>query len=121
MNNLFETYVNLLTEATISIKSAIDQIQKKNRLEITYDSDDAIGRGRRFIEPYVLAVTKAGNLCFRAYQINGSTETYVPEWKIFLLDKILSWKVVGNRETVAPKYNPNGDKTMQQILYQTKE
>ena len=120
MSGFYETYLNLLTEANISIKTFIPIIKDKKKLEITYDSDDPIGRGKRLLEPYVLGVTKAGNLCFRGYQSLGSTKTYVPEWKIFLLDKILTWKVVGDRTTPPPlKYNPKGDKSLSQILYQT--
>lgn len=109
-NKLYENILSLLLE-NISVDTVIDAIKNKKVLQITYDSDDNMGTGLRIIEPHAFGKTKGGNLAIRAFQLNGATKTYVPEWKIFLLTKILTYNEKGNFENTRPKYNEQGDKT----------
>lgn len=76
--------------------------------------------GTRLVEPYAVGMTSAGNVALRGYQYNGDTVRGVPKWKLFRLDRILSWKTTNDRFNVEPRkngwnaepYNPIGDGLM---------
>ena len=97
-------------------------------IKIYYSGDETEKEGERFIEPYVLGVSKAGNMILRAYQYAGVTDTEQPDWKTFRLDGIMDWDEIGQRFSTpisdrvrnVPKYNPNGDKSMITIYKQAK-
>lgn len=116
--SLLEAYNSLLTEA-VAPSIIMKTLQKKKRVVISYDADsnDPMGKGDRVIEPCALGFTYRNNAAIRAYQLNGATETYTPEWKIFLLKNILKWQPI--EETFEPesRYNYNGDKTFKKTLY----
>ena len=104
-------------------------ITNHDRIRIYYEGDETETPGERFVEPYVLGLSKAGNPILRAYQYAGATDTEQPGWKTFLLDKIRDWDEVGevpfrtpisDRISNVPKYNPNGDKSMITIYKQAK-
>lgn len=104
-------------------------IKKRHEVSFKYDSNDGDSRGkleRITVQPVAYGVTKAGNPCFRAYQLNGSSESAekhegeIPGWRLFLLDKVVpnTWKDSGKIFDEPPMYNPNGDKTMETVYVQ---
>ena len=104
-------------------------IKKRHEVSFRYDSNDGDPRGKReriTVQPVAFGTTKAGNPCFRAYQINGSSESaeknegQVPGWRLFLLDRVVpnSWKDTGRQFKEPPMYNPNGDNTMSEVFVQ---
>jgi len=104
-------------------------IKKRHEVSFIYDSGDGDSRGKReriTVQPVAYGLTSAGNPCFRAYQLNGSSESaekkegQIPGWRLFLLDKVKpnSWKDSGKKFNKPPQYNEKGDKTMSQVLVQ---
>jgi len=104
-------------------------IRKRHEVSFKYDSNDGDPRGkleRIVVQPVAYGVTKAGNPCFRAYQVNGSSESaekhegQLPGWRLFLLDKVVpnTWRDSGKIFNEPPMYNPNGDKTMDTVFVQ---
>jgi hypothetical protein len=92
-----------------------------------YDSNDGDPKGkleRITVQPVAFGTTKSGNPCFRAYQLNGSSESaeknegQLPGWRLFLLDRVVpnTWKDSGKVFSEPPMYNPNGDKTMSEVF-----
>ena len=113
----------LITESVTS-SDVSSALRNREAILITYDDETSKAqRGIRYIEPYVLGLTKAGNPCIRAYQYWGSTRRGVPKWKMFRLDRIQSWKPTGETFELEPKargwaaeaYNNNGDASMSQV------
>lgn len=123
---------SILNELILEFASRTEverSIVNHDRIKIYYEGDETETPGERFIEPYVLGLSKAGNPILRAYQYAGVTDTEQPGWKTFLLDKIRDWDEVGevpfrtpisDRISTVPKYNPNGDKSMITIYKQAK-
>lgn len=112
-----EVQQNILTNA----------IKKRHEVSFIYDSGDGDSRGKReriTVQPVAYGLTSAGNPCFRAFQINGSSESgekgegELPGWRLFLLDKVKdnTWKDSGKVFSKPPHYNDKGDKTMSQVL-----
>ena len=106
-----------------SLDSIIDAIKNRHRVIIYYDGDEPGGRGIREIEPVCLGVSKAGNKVLRAWDNEGSSHTaYIgdqplPSWRLFRLDKILSFKPTGEiYNEPKPGYNFNGDKSMVSVI-----
>lgn len=102
-------------------------IKKRHEVSFKYDSGDGDTRGKQeriTVQPVAYGETKAGNPCFRAYQTNGSSESYekgegdIPGWRLFILNKVVdnSWKDTGKIFSEPPGYNKDGDKTMSQVL-----
>jgi hypothetical protein len=123
---------SILNELILEFASRTEverSITNHDRIRIYYEGDETETPGERFIEPYVLGISKAGNPILRAYQYAGVTDTEQPGWKTFLLDKIRDWDEVGevpfrtpisDRISNVPKYNPNGDRSMITIYKQAK-
>ena len=123
--DLNNSLVILLTES-IGQSLAYDAILNKQVVQINYEGDNDAAKGVRIIEPYVLGRTSSNNIAIRAFQPQGDTQSTVPNWKTFRLDRILSWKPTNqtfNQEpnkrgfNVAP-YNPYGDGTLKSIRIQ---
>ena len=104
-------------------------IRKRHEVSFKYDSGDGDSRGkleRITVQPVAYGITKAGNPCFRAYQLNGSSESaekhegQIPGWRLFLLDRVVSntWKDSGKVFKEPPMYNSEGDKTMDTVFVQ---
>lgn len=102
-------------------------IKKRHEVSFRYDSNDGDARGKKeriTVQPVTLGTTKAGNPCFRAYQLNGSSESAekgentIPGWRLFLLDRVVpnTWKDTGRVFNEPPMYNPNGDDGMAEVL-----
>lgn len=106
-----------------SIESITDCIKNKKKCIIYYDGDEPGGRGLREIEPVCLGVSKAGNKVLRAWDEEGASHTAyngeqpLPGWRLFRIDKILSLKPTGESFTeMRPNFNPNGDKSMTNVI-----
>jgi len=119
---LTETVKSLILEVA-SIDSIVDAIKKKNKVIIYYDGDEPGGRGLRQIEPVCFGYSKADNPIVRAWDSEGASHTAykgeqpLPGWRIFRVDKIMSFKDTGENFTeVRPGYNPNGDKSMTTVI-----
>lgn len=118
--------LKLLIKESIGQSVVNDAILNHKQIKIFYDGDDNIAKGERIIEPYVLGRSKANNRVIRAFQPYGDTQTSVPNWKMFLLDKIRSWRVTGKQFNLPPDkrgfnvapYNTNGDESMISIRTQ---
>jgi hypothetical protein len=109
----------MLLNENVSVPSISDAIKGRYEVTINYEGDPkhGIAPGIRTIQVYIYGLTKIGNPCIRAYQPYGDTVSDVPEWKLFRIDRILSWKPTFSIfSKPAPKYNPNGDKSMSSVL-----
>lgn len=111
-----------------------DAIKKRYEVKIKYGDEKGKGGGQRLIQPVAYGTMKgSGNPVIRAFQPFGDTKTKVPHWKMFRLDKIEDWKPLRNRHFDDPTnsqwmkdqynitgaegaYNPNGDKSMDQVF-----
>ena len=123
---------SILNEVILEVASRMEvekSIVDHERVRIYYDGDETLRPGERYIEPYVLGLSKAGNPILRAYQYKGVTDTEQPGWKTFRLDRMADWDEtnerpfdtpISDRVRNIPKYNPNGDKSMISIYKQAK-
>jgi hypothetical protein len=106
---------------SISVSNINNAINNKNEVIIYYDGDENTSKGKRNTEVYAYGISMAGNPVIRAYQLSGDSDTIVPEWKLFRVDRISQWSVLKRRFTTPrPKFNPNGDKSMKSVLNITK-
>ena len=128
MDYLEQVIRGLLFEEVAQDKVAY-AVRKRHEVSFKYDNNDGNPHGkmeRITVQPVALGTTKAGNPCFRAYQINGSSESAeekkgeIPGWRLFILDRVVpnTWKDTGKVFKEPPMYNPNGDKTMAEVLVQ---
>ena len=106
-----------------SIDSIVDAIKKRRKIVIYYDGDEPGGRGLREIEPVCFGYSKADNPVLRAWDLEGASHTDYegeqpsPGWRLFRVDKILSFRPTGEEfAEVRPNYNPNGDKSMRRVI-----
>lgn len=126
-------YAKLILEQLLYEEVAQDKVilavKKRHEVSFKYDSDDGDPRGKKeriTVQPVALGTTKSGNPCFRAYQVNGSSESaekregQIPGWRLFLLDRVVpnTWRDTGKVFNEPPMYNPNGDKTMAEVMVQ---
>ena len=120
MLTLYNLYKEIILEA-INRNDILTSMDRNRVVKIYYKGDETINAGYRFIQPYVLGLSKSGNPVIRAYQLKGVTDTITPGWKLFRVDKIGSWvnqkkwyfrQPISDRVPGVPKFNPNGDKSM---------
>jgi predicted DNA-binding transcriptional regulator YafY len=123
---LYNTVKSLILEVA-SIDSITDAIRKRQKVVVYYDGDEPGGRGLREIEPVCFGYSKADNPILRAWDSEGASHTGykgeqpIPGWRIFRLDKILSFKPTGEMfNEPQPGYNPNGDKSMTRVIINVK-
>ena len=117
--NLFES---LILESA-SRDQIMDAIDRKYRVNIYYAGDDNTAAGKRHIEVYAFGLTKNGNPVIRAFQLFGNSDTIVPDWKLFRLDRITRWEPtnmqfytpVSSRGSGIAQFNPNGDGSMSTV------
>ncbi len=119
---LYNTFKSLILEVA-SIDSIVDAIKKKQKVVIYYDGDEPGGRGLRTIEPVCFGYSKADNPVLRAWDEEGASHTGykgeqpLPGWRLFRVDKILSFKpTVEKFNTIRPGYNKTGDKGMVRVI-----
>jgi predicted DNA-binding transcriptional regulator YafY len=119
---LYNSLKSLILEVA-SIQSVNDAINRRQRIIINYDGDEPGGKGLREIEPVCFGYSKANNPILRAWDLEGSSHTGykgeqpLPGWRIFRLDKILSFKPTGEIfNEVRPNFNPTGDKSMTRVI-----
>ena len=113
---LIDTFKSVLLEVA-SIESLSDAINKRRKVIIYYDGDEPGGKGLREIEPICFGYSKADNPVLRAWDNSGASHTGykgeqpLPGWRLFRVDKILSFKPTGETfNEPKPGFNPNGDK-----------
>jgi predicted DNA-binding transcriptional regulator YafY len=123
---LYNTFKSLIVEIA-SIDSVVKAIKQKDKVVIYYAGDEPGGKGLRNIEPVCFGYSKAGNPVLRAWDDEGASHTSykgeqpLPGWRIFRVDKILSFNPTGeNFDTPRPLYNPNGDKSMSRVIINAK-
>jgi predicted DNA-binding transcriptional regulator YafY len=123
---LINSLKSLVTEAA-SLGDVQDSIKKRKVVTIYYDGNDNGGKGYRTIEPVCLGYSKKGNLVLRAWESEGSSWSasnkgnFLPGWRLFRLDKIFTYlPTMDNFVEVRPKYNPNGDRSMERVLINAK-
>lgn len=140
MLKLYNIFESLIMESVMR-DAIIDVINNKQRVNITYQSDDKNEHtGKRTIEVYTYGIAKNGGYeAIRAYQLFGDTNTVKPMWKFFKVDNILSWEPINSffktsiedRDTNHVDYrkgrnnkpievNHNGDKDMSVVHAQAK-
>jgi predicted DNA-binding transcriptional regulator YafY len=119
---LYNSLKSLILEVA-SIQSVNDAINRRQIIIINYDGDEPGGKGLREIEPVCFGYSKANNPILRAWDLEGSSHTGykgeqpLPGWRIFRLDKILSFKPTGEVfNQMRPNFNPNGDKSMTRVI-----
>jgi predicted DNA-binding transcriptional regulator YafY len=119
---LINTVKSVILEVA-SIQSLSDAIKKRQKVIIYYDGDEPGGRGLREIEPVCFGYSKADNPVLRAWDNSGASHTAykgeqpLPGWRLFRVDKILSFKPTGEVfNEPKPGFNPNGDKGMVRII-----
>ena len=123
---LYNTFKHLILEVT-SIDSIVDAIKKKEKIIIYYNGDEPGGKGLREIEPVCFGYSKSDNPVLRAWDESGASHTNykgeqpLPGWRLFRVDKIISFKPSGEKfNTPRPGYNPSGDKGMVKIIINAK-
>jgi len=120
---LITTFKSLLTEIA-SLDDIKDSINKKIVVTMYYDGDEPGGKGYRVVEPVAVGYSKGGNnLVLRAWDLDGAShkatigEKPLPSWRLFRVDKILTYQPTTDRFTeVRPNYNPTGDNSMVNML-----
>jgi predicted DNA-binding transcriptional regulator YafY len=119
---LYNTFKSLILEVA-SVDSIVDAIKKRKKIVIYYDGDEPGGRGLREIEPVCFGYSKSDNPILRAWDFEGASHTGykgeqpLPGWRIFRVDKILSFKPTGEDfNEMRPGYNPRGDKSMTRVI-----
>ena len=99
-----------------AINDVNDAIQNMHKVKITYDKN---GHNRaRIICPVAYGISTAGNPVVRAFQEAGDTNTSVPKWKLFRLERILSWENLSNQPYDIHKlvgFNKNGDEQIETL------
>jgi len=119
---LQETLKGLICEIA-SVDSVVNAIKNKQKVVIYYDGDEPGGRGVRQIEPVCFGYSKADNPVLRAWDEEGASHTGykgeqpLPGWRLFRVDKILSFKATADKfDTMRPGYNRTGDKSMVKVI-----
>ena len=119
---LIDTVKSVILEVA-SIQSLNDAIRKRQKVVIYYDGDEPGGKGLREIEPVCFGYSKSDNPVLRAWDSSGASytgykgEQPLPGWRLFRVDKILSFKPTGETfNEPKPGFNPNGDKGMVRVL-----
>ena len=117
MISLMQILLNEAAGPTDSI--IIDAVTNKRVIALYYKGDKETSPGWRIgIVPVCFGITN-GKKYLRAWQTSGKTLSEVPEWKLFRVDRIRNWNVVGNKTaTDVPddRFNPNGDKQIRNVL-----
>lgn len=126
--NLYDILEQVLNES-INQNAVTDAIDNRYRVLIDYSDAENNAPGQRLIEPYVLGITRAGNLALRSYQYQGASLRGIPKWKLFRIDRITKWRPLKNSKFDlqprdqgfdAPAYNETGDNSLVSVIDQIK-
>lgn len=91
-----------------------DSIQQMKTIAFDY-SDEEGNVHHRIVEPYAHGLTTRGNEALRGYQVGGNSETTVPGWKLFVVDRMAALKVTEDTfDGTAPGY-AHGDSALNPI------
>lgn len=119
---LQESLKGLICEIA-SMDSVMDAIKQKQKVVVYYDGDEPGGKGLREIEPVCFGYSKSNNPVLRAWDGSGASHTGykgeqpLPGWRLFRVDKILSFKPTSETfNEPRPGFNPNGDKGMVRVI-----
>lgn len=119
---LIDTVKSVILEVA-SIGALTDAINKRRKVIIYYEGDEPGGKGLREIEPVCFGYSKSDNPVLRAWDSTGASHTAykgeqpLPGWRLFRVDKILSFKPTSETfNEPKPGFNPNGDKGMVRIV-----
>ncbi len=81
-----------------------DAIDYRVLISFTYEEEGHVHA--RLAEPYVHGVTGPGNVAVLAYQTGGTSETEIPGWKTFILDRMTDLRRTSQPFTrIAPGYS----------------
>ena len=70
----------------------------------------------RVVEPYAHGVTRRGKDALRGYQIGGTSESVVPDWKLFIVEQMSGLRVTDRTFAgTAPGY-AHGDRDLNPIF-----
>jgi predicted DNA-binding transcriptional regulator YafY len=126
---LLNTIKQIITEAA-TLEDVVRAIKNRQKIIIYYDGDEGngvSGKGLREIEPVCLGISKANNRVLRAWDVEGASYTAskgeqpLPGWRLFRVDKILSFKPTGEiYNEPRPNYNLTGDKDMINVIINAK-
>lgn len=110
-----------MNSSGVQEKDILDAIENKYYVYMRYENGkkNDRGKGERRIKPVAYGLTKRGYPVVRAFEVSGSTNTIVPHWKYFRVDRIKKWKITASKKTFqAPDrgFNPVGDKTMSVVF-----
>ena len=119
---LYNTLKDIILEV-VAVNSVTDTIKNKQKIVVYYDGDEPGGKGLRLIEPVCFGYSKADNPVLRAWDLEGASHTAykgeqpLPGWRLFRLDKVLTYKPSGeNFDSPRPGYNPRGDRSMNRVI-----
>ena len=108
-----------ITRSTVSTEDGfIDAIKNKTWTQISYnDEQEPKHTGFRQCMVVAYGTTSAGNIAIRCYQQFGDTRTISPDYKIFLLKRIVAFKPMMNVEPwndsmLDGRYHSGGDKNL---------
>jgi WYL domain len=92
---------------------AIRAIHERHVVELRYGEDT----GSRIVCPHVLYEASEGKEYVDAYQVEGRTRTgALPNWREFELAKIRNLDVLATEFSLAPGYNPSGEKYRRRVI-----
>ena len=124
--NLPEPGVTIPSSGTLTEK-IFSSINQRNIAVLSYDGEDPGGKGNREVEPVALGYSKAGNDVLRAWDFWGASHSAAkgeqpkPGWRLFRLDKIISFTPTNETFNVKKSnYNENGDESMTEVLVNAK-
>lgn len=110
--------ITVSRSVVVSGDQFLDAIKNKQWVQISYDDsqpDPATGYRQCIVVAY--GTTSAGNTAIRCYEQFGDTRTICPDYKIFLLKRIRSFKPMLNVEPwtddiLDGRYHSGGDKNL---------
>lgn len=112
----------ILLNENVSVNDISDAIDGHKRIVITYKTEGKnVNNEKRIIEIYSYGLTNNGNPVIKAFQTQGDTSSKTPEWKLFRVDRITSWKDTGETFSEPQEsYIDSDDKSMNIIFKMAK-
>ena len=132
LENIFKSIIleqKALLLESVSREDVIEAIDSNYRYRIWYQGEKETGSaGLRFVDFYVLGVSKAGNDVARVFQAGGysTSDRIGGGWKLLRLDRIhrmektghhVGLKSIDKYNASLPPFNETGDKLMSSVTY----